>query len=213
MTAQSLRAKFKETVSEAILDAAEQLASEVGIKDAGLSQIAQRAGVAVGTIYNHFTDRNELFAALFRRRREELQTALDAALKAVAKEPFRVQLETFLRHVFTMFDARRAFLRMALDADAMKYKTDPNERPLQAMEHLRVRAERILKVGIKEKKVRPESLELGAFFLVAVIRTVLVARVDTDLPMAKDTGRVMTMFLEGVGAPGSHRRMHGVAKR
>ncbi|HSO33492.1 MAG TPA: helix-turn-helix domain-containing protein, partial [Labilithrix sp.] len=72
MTALSLRARFKATVTEAILDAAEELAADVGVPGTNLQAVAKKAGVAVGTIYNHFEDRNELFAELFKRRREEL---------------------------------------------------------------------------------------------------------------------------------------------
>src|SRR5438445_13621568 len=120
MTAHSLRARFKVTVTGAILDAAEELAAEVGVPGTNLQAVAKRAGVAVGTIYNHFEDRSELFAELFARRREELLETLDAATKTVARAGFEAQLEAHVRTVFSYFDTRRAFLRLALDGQAHK---------------------------------------------------------------------------------------------
>src|SRR5882757_3989278 len=105
MSAPSLRARLKETIAGAILDAAEELAAEVGLPGASLQGVAQRAGVAVGTIYNYFDDRDELFAEVFARRRTELLAALDAAAReARGNSSFDIQVRAFVRAVFTFFD-------------------------------------------------------------------------------------------------------------
>src|SRR4051812_10765706 len=109
MSAQSLRARFKETVTGAILDAAEELAAEVGVPATNLQAVAKRAGVAVGTIYNHFENREELFVELFARRREELVTAVDDAARSAARGGFEIQLEAYVDAVLSYFDTRRTF--------------------------------------------------------------------------------------------------------
>jgi AcrR family transcriptional regulator len=195
MSAHSLRARFKATVTGAILDAAEELAADVGVPNTNLQAVAKRAGVAVGTIYNHFEDRSELFAELFSRRREELYETLDAATKKAAGRGFDAQLEAHVSTVFSYFDTRRAFLRLALDG----YKP-PAQKAGDAhnsMEQLTVRAERVIRAGIKEKKLRADAAELAPLFLTAAIRAVLIARADLPKPLAGETKRVIELFLKG----------------
>ncbi len=198
MAAHSLRARFKETVSDAILEATEQLAAEVGLQGASLQLIAQRAGIAVGTIYNHFADRDELFVVLFARRREELLTTIDAACKKTLSAPFADQLQTFVRAVFGHFDTRRAFLRIALeDGPPKETRKAKISSPHGSMEQLRARAERIVRVGLKEKKLRTEGAELLPLFLISAIRAVLIAKIDSPKPFAEESDTVVKLFLRG----------------
>ena len=54
--------------------------------DAPMREIAERAGVGVGTIYRHFPRRSDLIAAVFRR---EIDACAEAARNlAVEHEPF-----------------------------------------------------------------------------------------------------------------------------
>jgi AcrR family transcriptional regulator len=198
MTVHSLRARFKETVSGAILDAAEELAADVGVPAANLQAVAKRAGVAVGTIYNHFEDRNELFAELFARRTEELLATLDAASKA-AGPGFETQLRAYVHSVFSYFDTRRAFLRLAFDGQTPKPPVvgKRGAPPSSSMPQLTLRAEKIVRAGLKEKRLRTDMADLAAPFLTAAIRAVLIARIDEPKPLAGETARVMSLFLEG----------------
>ena len=80
---QKLRQRFREATSRAVLEAAEQVFAEDGLHGASMSRIAERAGVAVGTLYNHFKDREALFNALLDQRRAELLDELDRARAAL----------------------------------------------------------------------------------------------------------------------------------
>ena len=198
MPAHSLRARFKATVTGAILDAAEELAAEVGVPGTNLQAVAKRAGVAVGTIYNHFEDRSELFAELFARRREELLETLDSAAKGTTRAGFEAQLESYVRTVFAYFDTRRAFLQLALDGHAPK--PAPVRKAGQAhgsMEQLTLRAERIVRAGLKEKRLRAEAADLAPYFLTAALRAVLIARASSPKPLVDETARVIDLFLKG----------------
>ena len=198
MTAHSLRARFKVTVTGAILDAAEELAAEVGVPGTNLQAVAKRAGVAVGTIYNHFEDRSELFAELFARRREELLATLDTATKKAAGSGFDAQLEAYVSTVFSYFDTRRAFLRLALEGQAPKPPpVRKSGEAYNSMEQLTLRAERIVRAGVKEKRLRADAVDLAALFLTAAIRAVLIGRAGSPKPLAGETKRVIDLFLKG----------------
>jgi AcrR family transcriptional regulator len=198
MTTQSLRARFKEATSAAILDAAENVAAEGGLAAASLQDIAQLAGVAVGTIYNHFEDRDALVAALFARRREELLSALDDAAKAHAHDAFAAQLDAFVRTVFTFFDARRTYLRLALESENLRppvKKADGRTEP--AMHQLQLRAERVVRAGVREKRLRIDAADLGAIVLVSIVKGVLHARIHGPTPFIDESEAVISLFLEG----------------
>jgi AcrR family transcriptional regulator len=203
MHPQTLRTRIKETVSTAILDAAEQVAAEVGLPTASLQGIAQRAGVSVGTIYNHFTDRNELFEEVFARRRAELLTTLDDAARTTTPGgSFETLLASFVRTVLFFFDSRRAFLRIALEGGVAKAQVSRSGQGAgpTSMEQLQARAERIVRAGLEEGRLRSDGAELFGPFLIAAVRAALMARVDSTLPLGDETERVIGLFLRGAAA-------------
>jgi AcrR family transcriptional regulator len=199
MKAPPLRLVLREATTTALLDAAEQVAARDGISGASLQAIAEQAGVAVGTIYNYFDDKTLLFDALFARRREELFATIDAATKRHCREPFDRQLAAFVRAVFEHFDVRRAFLRIALDAQAERLPVGKgqagNKQP--AMQQLQQRAERVVRIGIREGLLREDASNLLATVLVSVVKGVLAARALDEQPFARDTERVVDIFLHG----------------
>lgn len=63
-----------------LLAAAAEVLAEQGL-DAPLEEIARRAGVSIGTLYNHFTDRDTLIGAIFPERIAALDDVAAAALE------------------------------------------------------------------------------------------------------------------------------------
>jgi TetR/AcrR family transcriptional regulator, repressor of fatR-cypB operon len=76
---------------EAILDAALALFVERGYHGTAVPAIAERAKVAAGTIYNHFTSKEELVNALFKKWKEQIAREVHAAFPQAAapREQFR----------------------------------------------------------------------------------------------------------------------------
>jgi AcrR family transcriptional regulator len=200
MGAQLLRDRLREATWSAIVDAAEEVAGDEGVGEASIQAIADRAGTSVGTIYNYFRDRDGLFEALFTRRREELYAAIDASARRHAGEPFEQQLEAFVRAVFEYFDGRRAFLRICQEAKPQVVREDAGRRR-PAMQQLQDRAERIVRIGIRERRLKDDGAKLLAPFLVSLIRATLVARNIDDRPSAPETERVVSFFLRGAAPP------------
>src|SRR6185437_214212 len=67
----------------AILDAAEAVFAERGFHGARIQDIAERARIAVGTVYNHFAHKDEVLAALLEERGE----AMHAEFMSAADDP------------------------------------------------------------------------------------------------------------------------------
>ena len=74
----SLREKTKAMYREAVLVAAEQIFATEGIRGARIQDIAKLAGVSVGTVYNHFAQKEDIVMALVMQHDAELRTAWDA---------------------------------------------------------------------------------------------------------------------------------------
>src|SRR5262249_15763219 len=149
--------------------------------------------IAVGTIYHYFDDKLELFSALFTRRREELFEAIDAAAKQHARAPFAAQLDVFVRAVFEHFDQRRAFLRIALHERWPPRATAKTKAGKNSLHQLQERAERVVRLGLREKRLRNDgAAELLATVLVAIVRGVLFLRADGQQPFAAETEQVVS---------------------
>jgi AcrR family transcriptional regulator len=65
-------------ISAAILDAAERAFGELGFAGAKMTDVAERAGVAAGTLYNYFDSKETIFRALVEQRSNEFMGALEA---------------------------------------------------------------------------------------------------------------------------------------
>jgi AcrR family transcriptional regulator len=81
----SLRGAVAEVIREAILDAAERAFGELGFADAKMTDVAERAGMAAGTLYNYFDSKESIFGALVEQRASEFMGALEAI--AAEKRP------------------------------------------------------------------------------------------------------------------------------
>src|SRR5687767_14425609 len=58
----------RERTRQAILDATYSLIIEQGYAATSMRQIAERAGLALGSIYNHFSSKAEIFRAIIEER-------------------------------------------------------------------------------------------------------------------------------------------------
>jgi AcrR family transcriptional regulator len=112
-----MKDRLREAAHDAILDAAEEVAAERGIDAASCAAIAERAGVAVGTLYNYFPDRDGLLAALFKARRAEMAPEIVAAGTSAVGLPFEDRLRAFVKGAAAAFDKRRRFVRLAIAMD------------------------------------------------------------------------------------------------
>jgi AcrR family transcriptional regulator len=75
-----LREQQQALAREHVLDAAEAVVAERGLRDATLRDIAARAEYSVGALYQFFDGKGELLTALLTRRNDMLLTELQAAI-------------------------------------------------------------------------------------------------------------------------------------
>src|SRR5437868_5484399 len=137
-----LRERFRQETASAVLIAAEEVFAEKGLHDTSMAEIAKRAGLAVGTLYNHFADRESLLEALLMERKGELLEAIDEQLKALGKATFVDQLMALLTAVFTSCEQHRGLFAAALEAKIGNHSEMAKE--------LYSRVEKVVRRGVKD---------------------------------------------------------------
>src|SRR5260370_13176553 len=95
----------------AILDAAEAVFAERGFHGARIQDIAARARIAVGTVYNHFAQKDDVLSALLEERTEELLEQLRA--RDDDPRDFRGHLEARVARLLGYVEQHRAFFALA----------------------------------------------------------------------------------------------------
>ncbi len=93
-----------------ILDAAREAFAEEGLS-VTLDEIAQRAGVGVGTVYRRFPDKEQLVEALFEHRMQEFAALAEECLQV---EDAWEGLVRFLEHATQQHACDRGFKEVAL---------------------------------------------------------------------------------------------------
>ena len=169
---------------DALLQAAKVVFATSGV-DAPVREIAEAAGVGIGTVYRHFPQRSDLVAAVFRR---EIDACADAALDlAAANPPFEALVKWFER--FVGFIATKRGLAAALHAGGEAYEGLPAHRNQRLVPALRGLLERAGAAG----EVRPgvDASEL----LNAVGSLYMTVR---DEAATEAAGRMVTLLIDGL---------------
>ncbi|MBX7101708.1 MAG: TetR/AcrR family transcriptional regulator [Myxococcaceae bacterium] len=188
--------RLKEVVADAILQAAEEVLGEEG-PDARMETIAARAGVAVGTLYNHFADRKALVEALLTAHREKLTAQLAASIEDTRALPFREQLERALRVLFTSALPRARFRMMLMQGDASFGLKSKREMRLRLEKTFGPMFERARTLGALSKD--PEGIQ--AVMLLGLIQSMFFCSIEDPKWMSPNAAAlaVTQAFLDGAG--------------
>ncbi len=73
-----VREETRAAYREAILVAAERVFGRLGFHEAKMTDIAAEAGVAAGTLYNYFKNKDEVFASILERGHDQVTQLFDA---------------------------------------------------------------------------------------------------------------------------------------
>lgn len=104
----SLKERQRQEREALILQAAEEIFTEKGYYDTSLDEIAARVGIAKGTVYAHFANKEALIMTLLTQEMEQFLRDIDALFA----EPLtaRAKLEAALQNLFTSMNRKRSRL-------------------------------------------------------------------------------------------------------
>jgi AcrR family transcriptional regulator len=189
---------------ERLLQAAQELIEECGYGGASVAAIAERAGVAAGTLYRHFDSKQELFVELFRlvSGREERATLAAAERIGGGSEVQR------LEEVFATF-AERALRNRRLAWALLAEPVDPlvDAERLDYRQRYAGLIAKGLRAGIESGELPAQDVELTAAALVGGCGEALVgplSPVAGTRPSSEELVAALRAFVRrAVGAAGS----------
>ena len=194
-----LRDRLREETAQSILAAAEEVFAEDGIHAARMERIASRAGVAVGTLYNHFADRTALLGAIAGVRRAALVEVLEGELSAAAGQPIREQVTAFLRAVATHVRVHGRFLAALVEAG------EGPGRPAAVQGDLLERAQALVAAGIASGELRPDPAGVVPLAFMGLARTLLLKSIREGGDLEPAIAALADFFVRAAATSGSAR--------
>jgi TetR/AcrR family transcriptional regulator len=151
-----------ERTIEAVLQAAEQLFSKRSLAEVTMEEIATAAGVAVGSVYNHFGSKGGLHAALVERALDTDRYYMDLAY-VPGRSPVE-QLYAASEEYLAFYLANPEYFRMlAFPADPGSYPAgrDLAERLAESVNEQNARMVEAIRLGVEVgviREVEPQDM-------------------------------------------------------
>ncbi|WP_068161470.1 TetR/AcrR family transcriptional regulator [Rhodococcus phenolicus] len=179
----------------AIAAAAIALLSDHGYRALSIAAVAERAGVATGTVYRHYTDKSELMVGIFRDlcvREVEAVTAASAAGSATGR--VAAMVETFaqraLRNPRLAYTLLAEPVDAALDAERLVLRRAFAAAFADAIGH-----------GIATGEFPDQDAGLAAAALVGAVGEVLTDPLHTGTAATGTVPDLVAFALRALGAP------------
>ena len=204
----SQRDRLRESTRDAILNAAATAFNEGGASVVRMEDIALGAGIAVGTLYNYFRDRQALVASLLQSRTQQLLDALDAASNAGARVETPTaanvgeELHQFVVTLVAHWDAHRVLLALMVD-DLLQRGADATavNRQHTVATQLMARAQKLMARGIEAGVLRPADTSIYAAMLLGMVRGVVErSLVRGESGFAHQSHEIVRVFVRGAAA-------------
>lgn len=194
------RAQRKAEIEESLVLAARHCVYRQG-QDVSVHDIARQAGVAVGTIYNHYESKGDLFAAAGVRSFAEFNAWLQPVVSKI--EDPAVRLATFGRFMTRMPDSHAEHAHVLWHTQ--RFVWGPQYRPSEQGE-----LERDIRAGIRTGRFDATLLEAKMITILGAILHFIGLRIlDPKLPATEGDDVVeVVMVLLGVPEKEAHRMCH-----
>jgi AcrR family transcriptional regulator len=196
----------------AILEAAESVFAEHGFHRARIQDVAQRARIAVGTVYNHFEQKEDVLRALLEERTEGFITQLEA--KPGDPADFEGRLRARVDRILSYVESHRAFFTIAAEhglvGASSSSASDVTGKAARHLARARALFVELVQEGIDAGILEPLEPVVLARFMGGLIRafTITALQQDPKAPLAKDVEVVVRFFLHGASrkAPRASKR-------
>lgn len=185
-----------------IQDATMRVIARKGMAAATMQEIAEEAGVAKGTIYLYFRDRDELVERTFETAMEKLFARADEALDRDI--PFEEKLRAVMSAQLEFFSQNREFFRLYLSL-RMPEGTPAQQRRQQRACHPRYRQRidklsTVLKQAIERGELREMDPDRLALFIIEGSTAVILERLTEKASPAEnaDVDLLVGLVLDGI---------------
>jgi AcrR family transcriptional regulator len=185
---------------QTIQEATMRVIARKGMAAATVQEIADEAGVAKGTIYLYFRDRDELVEKTFEGAIQELMKQIDTVLER--DTPFDIKIREIVSAQLSFFAANHEFFRLYL---SLRLQDAPRERRQKQTCHPQylARAQKlagVLKQAMQRGEIREVDPYRLAVFIIEGSTAVLVQRLtEESSPVdTADVELIAGLVLDGV---------------
>jgi AcrR family transcriptional regulator len=184
-----------------ILDAALAVLAQQGYSEVLLDDVARRAGVAKGTLYLYFKDKQHLYTAVMEGLMVEMGERLRRAMAGETGSPLtkvRAAISETLEFVelhkdfFMQCGQTRSTLCGKKDGEALRQRFDDNLRLIGDQ----------LQAAVKSRELRPHDSLTGGLMVIAMCRMYLMKKVfhGHKPPLRESVDELLDLLLNGLGA-------------
>jgi AcrR family transcriptional regulator len=152
-----------------ILDAAETVFAEVGYDEANTNRIAAQAGISPGSLYQFFSNKEEIAQALAARYTEELQQVYGSVFSVEAASlPFSTWLDQIIDALLAFHFAHPAFhILLSIPAPSVQFASLADALPKELQTHFE------LGFQVRAPHLSPTQRRLSATMTVQFFKGVL----------------------------------------
>lgn len=171
-------------MKDRILKAAEEVFSEKGYYNTKVYQIAEVAGVSVGTIYRFYDSKEELYAEVIKTKLKELERRVSRAIRGrEPEEAVRAYIET----VVDFFDEEKRFFELFMRE--VGSLVIPNEERLNLSEwydKYTAKLSRVIEKGIEKGVFKPLHPRATILIISGALKNLLYASVKGFIELEPD---------------------------
>jgi len=202
INSQRLRDTIRETTRNAILTAAETVFARE-ILSVRMEDIAAEAGVAIGTLYNYFSDRKALLDTILETRKEEADRVMKETVEQTKGQPIRLRLEAIFQSFFDYTMRHHAFFHSAWQQEEVRTAL-AGKRPILTM--MKERLTEIIRESVDKQELRIEYIDLYPAVIVGLMRGILSNHaLGEPLDIKPNTANLLvSLFLEGADPRNHH---------
>lgn len=182
-----------------ILETALKLFSERGFHSVSMQQIAEASEFAVGSLYNFFESKEDLFEELTESRSERIIGDLVAVLDGPGNEVER--LTNLIRYLPKLMEEHAEFIKLYVSELGTRSAMLSKGRDKDQFDAvLNSRLEQLLEAGIRKRSFRPVDPTITAKSIGSIVETLAFEIAGKfDKAIAKDMfDKVEQLFLDGL---------------
>ena len=187
---------------QSIQDAAMRVIERRGMAAATMQEIAAEAGVAKGTLYLYFRDRDELVEKTFERAMGALHARIDAALQSASS--FEQSLRAMLTAEIEFFRDHREFFRLYMSLRLPQGNAQQQRRQKRTCQpQYRSRIEqfaKLLDAAMNRGEIRRLDPNRLALFIVEASNAIIIERVleEAPPPEEQDVELIASTIFNGI---------------
>lgn len=192
-----VRSPWESYKRQAIQDAVIRLICREGLKSVTMERVAQETGIAKGTVYLHYHDKQELLDAVKESALTPMMTAVDEVFRGEGAP--EQKLRSLVSRYFAYFDEHRDLFRVliyereVIRVQGSRYQSD-------RYRHMVQEAARVINDGIRSGVFREVNAHNVAAMFIESMYALMNQRLRSDkpAPVEQDANLIGDLFIHGL---------------